>query len=140
MHRNKTRSQSSALSCQSSENLPTDRQLLPTDTHSALTPLIVYAAVLEPHVSPRTDIRSDWLTAARPETHQNLIHKYKDQQHPTQPAQKAHSVEGRTAATNQAHALGTRPDMTELNLLRRTNQTQPQRQTKVWWRLSGSNR
>ena len=46
-----------------------------------LASLIVFAAVSEPRTLLHADIRSDWLTAARPETYQNLIHSFKDQQH-----------------------------------------------------------
>ena len=63
---------------------------------------------------PMSDIRSDWLTAARPETHQNLIHNTKT----NIAAQKQQS----TAKPAQPHALGsqTRPGRTH-TLLRRTN-------------------
>jgi hypothetical protein len=43
-------------------------------------------AVAAPPASLQADIRSDKLpTAARPETYQNLIYSFKDQQHPTRP-------------------------------------------------------
>ena len=45
---------------------------------SFLSSLNIGVAIMEPHMFPHTDIRSDWLTATRPETYQNLIHSNKD--------------------------------------------------------------
>jgi hypothetical protein len=71
----------------------TDARIRPSTSlllYSALqTPLIVYRRGLgAAHAHAQTDIRSDWLTAARPETHQNLIHNTKTNNAPhTSPGQ-----------------------------------------------------
>ena len=61
-----------------------------------------------------TDIRSDWLTAARPETHQNLIHNTKTNNDPYRPKTRCRGSSNGT--TKQTHAFGVHPDATEHTL------------------------
>ena len=87
MHRNKTRFRGQ----------PTDDNRSVLTENCSLYPVpcltsLIDTAVMEP--CSHTDIRSDKLTTARPETHQNLIHTNKDQQQPTTHARR-HTVEER---------------------------------------------
>ena len=56
-----------------------------------------------------TDIRSAWLTAARPETHQNLMHN-------TQTNNETRCRGLSNGTTKQTHAFGVHPDATEHTL------------------------
>ncbi len=78
-----------------------------------------------PHTSLCTDIRSDWLTAARPEAYQNLIYILKDQQTPL-----AIFLERSRKGTRTDKPAG--PTLSQANqtypirfLLRRTDQATP---------------
>ena len=148
MHRSKPCRPLSAINCQPSDKARPHAE--PCSLLSFLSSLNIDVAIMEPHVFPHTDIRSDWLTATRPETYQNLIHSNKDH-NPSKPSLK--EAEGRGCEeriephTPRSRGCEDRSEHTLFSVVEQDHQAKPTARPQPrhhayrrWWRLSGSNR